>query len=238
MNGTAYTGANLTYSVFVGIENTGEVNLSGVENKSVTIIKAGVVKLKATLKETDNYLGADRTITLTINKANQIIAFTPIADKLNTDIPFIIQANSTSGLPITISLKSGPATISGNTLTLTKELGNVVIEGKQQGNGNYLPATTATIAFVVTLDPVLALEQSGNGIQIWPIPTKRFLNVKTESVKISEISITDLVGKETLSAKYDSNEIQLDLENFSQGLYLIKISTVTGEIVRRIMKVN
>ena len=48
---------------------------------------------------------------------------------------------SSSGLPVVLGVKSGPATINGNTLTLTGG-GKVTLKASQQGNANYLPATT------------------------------------------------------------------------------------------------
>jgi Zn-dependent metalloprotease len=235
LNATAYSGANFSYSIVNDPTNTAQVTLSGANSKIVAISKAGIVKVKASLIETENYYSSERVATLTIEKSNQLVNIEPITTKLNTNEPFTISAASSSGLPVIISVKSGPANISGNILTLTKELGEVVIEAKHTGNENYWPSNVASVSFNVKIDPVLGIEVLDHDIQIWPIPTKRFLNVKSGSAKLLEISLTDLFGKEAASFKPNSNEIQIDLENFSHGLYLLKVSTGDKNLIKRIM---
>jgi autotransporter-associated beta strand protein len=53
-----------------------------------------------------------------------------------------------SGLPVTVTVKSGPATLSGTTLTLTG-VGTVVLAANQSGNADYLPAPEVTTSFAV-----------------------------------------------------------------------------------------
>jgi hypothetical protein len=53
--------------------------------------------------------------------------------------PITLSATSTSGLPVTFTVVSGPGTISGNTLTVTGA-GSVVVRADQAGNANYLAA--------------------------------------------------------------------------------------------------
>lgn len=65
-----------------------------------------------------------------------------------SDAAFNVNATTTSGLDLTYAITSGPATISGNTITLTGEVGEVVVEVSQSGNVNY-NADTATVSFNV-----------------------------------------------------------------------------------------
>ncbi|MGB6688895.1 MAG: MBG domain-containing protein [Terracidiphilus sp.] len=78
---------------------------------------------------------------------SQTISFTPPATVAFTTTPITLSATATSGLPVTIALVSGPATLSGNKLTLTG-LGTVELTANQAGNSSYLaaPAVRATIA--------------------------------------------------------------------------------------------
>ncbi|HJT74920.1 MAG TPA: MBG domain-containing protein, partial [Chitinophaga sp.] len=57
--------------------------------------------------------------TLTIGQASQTITFPAITNKTYGDAPFTLNASSTSGLPVIYAITSGPAAISGNTLTMT-----------------------------------------------------------------------------------------------------------------------
>ncbi|PQV50232.1 putative secreted protein (Por secretion system target) [Jejuia pallidilutea] len=76
-------------------------------------------------------------------KQNQIITFDPIGKKSTTSSPFNVTASSTSGLTnITYSVESGPATISGNTVTLNGSVGTVTLKAEQDGNDDFNPAET------------------------------------------------------------------------------------------------
>jgi len=96
----------------------------------------------------DNYSFIYIGGTLTINKADQTITITAIDDKDVSDAAFNVNATTTSGLDLTYAITSGPATINGNTITLTGEVGEVVVEVSQSGNVNY-NADTATVSFNV-----------------------------------------------------------------------------------------
>ncbi|MCB0597100.1 MAG: discoidin domain-containing protein [Lewinellaceae bacterium] len=67
----------------------------------------------------------------------QVLSFPPLPDRLSTDEPFELQASATSGLPVSFSIASGPASVAGNLLTLTGEGGTVVVRAIQEGNGDY-----------------------------------------------------------------------------------------------------
>ena len=89
-----------------------------------------------------------------------IAAFTPISSKTTGTAPFTVTApQATSGLPVTLSVKSGPASISGNTVTLTGQTGTVVIAANQPGNANYSPAPEVTTSF--TISPLFAVYKVG-----------------------------------------------------------------------------
>ncbi len=88
-------------------------------------------------------------------KLPQIISFDPIPDKFITDIPFSLQASSTSGLKVSFELISGPATIEDNFLTLTGETGTVSVSAYQAGDVQFDPALSVIQTFEV-LDEVIA----------------------------------------------------------------------------------
>ena len=79
----------------------------------------------------------------------QTITFDALADQESDAAPFAITATASSGLPVTLNIISGPATIDGNTITLTGALGTVTVEATQAGNANYNPATPVQQSFDV-----------------------------------------------------------------------------------------
>ena len=79
----------------------------------------------------------------------QAISFSTIPNHLRIDPPFIIQAYATSGLDVLFEIISGPATVEGNTITLTGEIGEVVVEATQPGNDTFDPAQPVQNSFLV-----------------------------------------------------------------------------------------
>jgi sugar lactone lactonase YvrE len=62
-------------------------------------------------------------------------------------VPFVLTATASSGLPITYSVTSGPASVSGNVLTITGA-GSVTVQAAVAASGS-MPATTASVTFTV-----------------------------------------------------------------------------------------
>jgi len=70
---------------------------------------------------------------------------------LTTDPPFNVTATSSLGLPVNYTV-TGPATMTGNTVTLNGGAGTVSVTAHQPGNGTVAPAADVTVSFNV-IDP-------------------------------------------------------------------------------------
>ena len=79
---------------------------------------------------------------------SQTINFGPLANRTYGVTPITLTATDTSGLPVSFSVISGPATITGSVLTVTG-MGNVVVEADQPGNTTYAAATPVDKSFTV-----------------------------------------------------------------------------------------
>ncbi len=90
---------------------------------------------------------------LVIAKAAQTISFAGPANQVFSTVPITLSATASSGLTVSFSVVSGPASVSGTSLTLSGA-GTVVIRASQAGNANYNAATdvdrTLTISAAVT----------------------------------------------------------------------------------------
>ena len=86
---------------------------------------------------------------MTITPASQTITFGALANKASGDAPFTVSATASSGLAVSFSIVSGPASVAGNTITLTGA-GTVVVRASQAGNGNYNAAPAVDRSFTVT----------------------------------------------------------------------------------------
>ncbi len=82
-----------------------------------------------------NYAAASSTATLTVMTAPTIVF--AVATHHTQDAAFAVSATSNSAGAITYSVVSGPATISGSTVTLTGASGTVVLQASQAASGSY-----------------------------------------------------------------------------------------------------
>jgi sugar lactone lactonase YvrE len=87
----------------------------------------------------------DGTLTVT-GSALQTVFFPSVPNFTHGATTYTLTGFSTSGLPLTYSVLSGPATISGSTLTVTGT-GTVNIQASQPGNSSYAAATSVTRSF-------------------------------------------------------------------------------------------
>jgi len=84
-------------------------------------------------------------------RESQEILFLPIPDKIVSDPNFEPQVVATSGLPVTLEIVSGPATLAGNEIVLDGSTGTVVVRASQPGSVRYDAATPVDISFDVLL---------------------------------------------------------------------------------------
>jgi hypothetical protein len=118
----------------------------------VTLTGVGAVTLGATAAGNADYLpAAPVTTTFTVAKEAQSIgALATITTQAFSTTPLTVtEPTATSGLPVTLKVKSGPAKLVGTTLTLTG-IGTVVLAADQAGNADFAPATEVTTSFAVT----------------------------------------------------------------------------------------
>ncbi|OKL40010.1 T9SS type A sorting domain-containing protein [Pontibacter flavimaris] len=81
-------------------------------------------------------------------KADQQISFAALEDRIYGAAPIMLTASTASNLPVSFSLLSGPATLNGNTLTLTGA-GQVHVSASQKGNESFNAATDVDQTFCV-----------------------------------------------------------------------------------------
>ena len=82
----------------------------------------------------------------------QSISFSTPASVYLSQSPLALTGIASSGLPVSLALISGPATLQGNLLTLTGP-GTVKVEARQPGGGNYASAKPVLRTITVKVDP-------------------------------------------------------------------------------------
>ncbi len=137
----ATSGLPVTYTLA-----SGPATLAG---RVLTFTGAGAVTVRANQAGNTNYKAAKQvTTSVVVKKKPQYITFPVIPTKVLGVAPFKLTAKSSSGLALVYTV-SGPAKISGSTLTITGT-GNVLVTAAQAGNGTYAAAVAVKQRFLVT----------------------------------------------------------------------------------------
>ncbi|WP_210488995.1 carbohydrate-binding protein [Rufibacter aurantiacus] len=124
----------------------------------------------------------------------QTITFPAIGSKVFGTVPFSLQATASSGLTVSFKVVSGPATLSGTTLTLTGT-GTVTVQALQGGNTSYSSATPVSQSFTVT-------SSTSTPINSISIPT-----IRIEAEKYSSMSGVYVEGCKDTGGGYDVGRI-------------------------------
>ena len=120
-----------------------------VAGSTVTLTGAGSVTVRASQPGNAIYAAAASVNQSFVTiKGNQVITFPALSGRVFGDIPFTISASASSALPISFSIVSGPASISGNIITLNNT-GTIVVRASQTGSVNYEAASAIDQSFLV-----------------------------------------------------------------------------------------
>ncbi len=139
---TASSGLPITYSIV-----SGNATLAG---SSLTVRDASPVVVRATQAGDANLEAASATVTVSAGKLPQTITFAALTDRRGDEPAFALTATASSGLPVTFTLVSGPATLAGSLVTLGGTAGTVTIRATQAGDATYDPAPEVVRSFEVT----------------------------------------------------------------------------------------
>jgi hypothetical protein len=139
--------ANSTVTWSISPSGVGSISSSGLYTAPSSMAAQETVTVTAT-SQTDTSKVGTATVTLTPPVVPTIL-FT-VANQTYGVAPFAVSASSNSSGAITYSVVSGPATISGSTVTVTG-VGTVVLQASQAASGNYT-AGTQNATFTVSAE--------------------------------------------------------------------------------------
>ncbi len=148
---SASSGA-VTYAVV-----SGPATIAG---STVTITGAGTVLLSAAQAATSNYNSANTTTSFNVAAATPTLTFVSVPTKTYSAAAFTVSATSASSGTVIYAVVSGPATLSGSSVTLTG-LGTVILRATQAATTNYAAATAST-SFNVTATVVVSAISPAN----------------------------------------------------------------------------
>jgi RHS repeat-associated protein len=204
---TSNSSGAITYSVI-----SGPATISG---SVVTLTGAGAVVLRASQAAAGSYASGTLNATFTVASEAQTITFAAPASPVNYGAaPITLSASSTSGLTVVFSVLSGPASISGSTLTITGA-GTVVVAADQSGNTNYAIATEVTRSITVNKGvPAAGLTASPNPVLVQ--------NTVTLTATIGYSA-----GTPTGSVVFSDSGTTIGTATLSAGIATLSVSTLT-----------
>jgi hypothetical protein len=125
------------------------LDTNGQASVTTTSLSVGQHSITASYAGDPNSAGSrSDSLLQNVGQADQAISFNPIPDKTFGDPDFAIAASSNSGLGVTLTKISGPATLSGTTIHITGA-GSVTIRATQDGDGNYTAAAPVDRTFTI-----------------------------------------------------------------------------------------
>jgi hypothetical protein len=187
LSATSSSGLEVSFSVI-----DGPATISG---NSVSMSGAGPITIRALQsgdQNNDAAAAVDRTFT--VSKANQTITFAPLPNRTYGDAPFTLSATSSSGLDVSFSVVDGPATISGNTLSLSGA-GSITIRASQSGDDKNNAAAVVDRSFTVS--------KANQTITFAPLPNRTYgdgpFTLSATSSSGLDVSFSVVDGPATIS---------------------------------------
>ena len=146
------------------------------------------------------------------------------------------------------SVGIGPSTISGNTYSWSPSTG---LNSTNTANPSANPTTTTTYTLtitdslgcsskdqiIVTVINCVGINEVKNevSLQIYPNPTSGIFTIQS-SEKNYTIEIINLLGEKIYSSTINSNKSEIDLSKQPQGIYFIKMNSVKGTSIKKLIK--
>ena len=145
-----------------GLSTAGPVTIASNGQASVTAT-ANAIGGQYTV--TASTAGAAVPVSFVLNNQflSQTITFGPLAGQTYGVAPMTLSATDTSNLPVSFTVLSGPATISGSVLTVTGA-GTVEVEASQSGNASYAAANPVDESFTVAPAPLTITPTAGQSM--------------------------------------------------------------------------
>lgn len=206
----------LTYALVTGPAK-GDVVFSSNGSFSYTADPDATGQDSFTFKANDGKLDSN-TATVTVNIGDfgllaQTIDFPQPSQRHKAEAPFSLSATASSGLPVSFQILSGPATVSGGTVTLTGVVGTVYVLATQPGNEEYDAAPPVESYFHVT-----AVAAS---------PTLGHLSQVYRGTPLS-ISLAGVPNGQTFSVTYNGSPTPPT----SAGAYSV-VATTSGGVIKK-----
>jgi parallel beta-helix repeat protein len=243
LSATASSGLPVVFRVV-----SGPATVSG---NTVTVTGVGSVSIQASQAGNSTFAAATPVVrSFSVGKASQAITFASLPNRTFGDASFSLTATASSGLRVAYRVVSGPATVSGATVTLTGA-GTVTIEAMQAGNINYNAAYDVQRTFTVSTSSALTSTTSTNrtemlpevtsGITVYPNPvtTEASVSITAATTVVGVVEIFNMQGvlKQRLASRTFEKGvpviIRISASGYTSGIYIVRMTSAAGVITQR-----
>ncbi|MBL4593040.1 MAG: S8 family peptidase [Flavobacteriales bacterium] len=107
-------------------------------------------------------------------------------------------------------------------------------------NGNYYVEVTDSFGCKNTSDTasiiILGIETNDDaGFSIYPNPTSGQLTIEFENDEIESIAVINLLGEIVLDKKVNGRQLKLDITNFAEGVYYIRLRSKNNKYLQKLI---
>jgi sugar lactone lactonase YvrE len=177
-----------------------------------------------------------------LGKTVQTISAPVMADVTYGTPPLILAATASSGLPVTYTVLSGPATLNyTGQLLILNGVGVVTVQADQTGNGAYAPATPITFSF--TVNPAVLTVTPSNVTAVYgAIPA--VFSYSVTGLVLGQTASQIVSGKPMITFGADSNcgsgiyKLQATQGTLSATNYTFSFAPATFTVTKALLRVQ
>ena len=159
---------------------------------------------------------------------------------LNNDLIFDeneIIFNAISEDEVSTSIVNGNFTIPSNTPAGSYKMRIVGLDDEDAApNPCFSDGYGCSVDYTLNVSNSLSNDtQELKSLQIYPNPTSNFVTISNDT-SISSIELFDINGRKLYSEILSSKEVQINLEAYASGTYLVKVSSEGKQSIKKIIK--
>ncbi|MBQ8223529.1 MAG: thiol protease/hemagglutinin PrtT [Bacteroidales bacterium] len=96
-----------------------------------------------------------------------------------------------------------------------------------------MPAVTADVEVDYVMVNITAIQENSIDAKVFPNPTNGILNIHAEAM--TNVTLYNMMGQKLIAQNIESDNLELDLSMFDNGIYMLKVVSRNGEMVQKIV---